>query len=106
MASSTGSPPPTLAPATVARVCRAALLPLPVALWSAALLAVLLEVLQGRYLVAALALPIAESEWSAGRGGARVLGAVIASRALLGVWADDGAYVALAAVFAPACALV
>jgi hypothetical protein len=105
MSSQSGTRRPTRAPATIDRICRGALLPLLVVLWVAALLAIALEVLHGRYLLAALALPIAEVEWSARRGVAYALGAVILSRAVLGVWAADGAYVALAAVLAPTCAL-
>jgi hypothetical protein len=90
---------------TVDRVCQASVFPLVVVLWVASLLAIGLEVLHGAYLLAALALPIAEHEWSARRGVAAVLGIVIVTRAVLGVWAADPAYVALSAVIGPACAL-
>jgi hypothetical protein len=105
MASSFDTRRRLLAPATVDRACRSALFPLVVALWVASLLAVGLEVVHGAYLLAVLALPIAEHEWSARRGVAAVLGFVIVTRAVLGVWAADPAYVALAAVSGPACAL-
>jgi hypothetical protein len=105
MASSSGTRRPLVAPAVVDRVCRLSLFPLLLGLWVSSLAAIALEVVHGRYLLAALALPIAESEWSARRGVAAVLGIVVVTRAVLGVWVGDLAYVALSAVAAPAFAL-
>jgi hypothetical protein len=105
MASSFDTRRRLLGPRTVDRVCRASLFPLLLALWVASLLAIGLEIVHARYLLAALAVPIAESEWSARRGVAAVLGFVIVTRAVLGVWAGDAAYVTLSAAGAPACAL-
>jgi hypothetical protein len=105
MASSFDTRRRLLGPSTLDRLCRVSLFPLLVGLWASALLALGLQVIHGRYLLAALALPIAESEWSARRGVAAVLAIVVVTRAVLGVWVGDAAYVALSAVAAPACAL-